>query len=244
MNQSSRKESSIKAPVSRRILLGFLSIIGILLILHLLFQFLNLNVFHEQNGQIFEMSNRLDFDDESSLPTWVSQFLLLAGGTAAIFAGWLDKRRGAKRTWYLIGAIGILFSIDEVGAMHEFALQTIHLAVFQLSPASFLANAWFIILPFVAVIAMLIALQLKKYVPVSVLRMLVLGGGIFVAGAVFIDVITNASGANNFFEKGILVALEESCELLGTTIVFFAISRHIEITNGQQIKQALKVLKK
>lgn len=230
-------------PLAKRLYLYLLGIIALLAGVHLLSQHLNLNVYHELNGPVFEISNRVDFDDEASLPTWVSQVTLLAIGLSALFLALLQTSRAAKRIWILIGVIGVLLSVDEVAAIHELGLQIIHLALFKQAPPTLTDNAWLILLPFVLIAGSLLLWQLIKHVPRKTIFILTTGAVTFMLGAVFIDILTTSNGANTFYEKGVLVAVEETLEMIGSATVLYAILDFIGTTYGDRVKLARKRLK-
>lgn len=229
---------------AHKLLLGLLALVAVLASVHLLFQYLNLNVYNELNGRIFEFSNRVDFDDEASIPTWISQLLLLGIGMAAFLVSRLERARPARIIWSIVAGIGVLLSLDEVAALHELTLQTIHLLVFNESAPTLFANAWFIVLPVVALGAGLLAWQMFKHVPARTMRILVFGGIVYVFGAVVIDVITNSSLDNTFKNKGVLVAIEETLELVGTTLVLYGIVDYLERSYGKKLKTAYAQLMK
>jgi hypothetical protein len=223
---------------AKRIFMYLLASVVLVATVHLLFQYLNLNVYHELNGQIFEISNRVDMDDEASLPTWFSQMLLLSIGISAFAAAFLHRQKGPKRIWSIIGLVGVLMSIDEVAAIHELVLQIIHLAVYGLVTPTTFSNAWLILLPFILLAGVLLLIQAIKYIPRKTIYILTLGAFVLLTGAVFIDILTNAHNANTFYEKGVMVALEETCELLGASIMLFGILDYLESNFGSKIRAA------
>lgn len=235
--------SSGHKPLAGRVLLFLLATIVVLTGVHLLFQHLNLNVYHELNGQVFEISNRVDFDDEASLPTWFSQIILLGISLGSFTAAYLQRQTGARRIWAIIGFIGLFLSIDEVAALHELILQVVHLSKFSEAAPTIYSNAWFVLLPFIAVAGVLLLVMAIKFLPRKTIIIMSLGAIVFMTGAVFIDVLTNASNINNFYEKGILVGAEESLEMTGTATILYAILNYLETTHGRRIKAAIASMK-
>lgn len=232
-----------KSSLSLKVFIALFVVIGLLTAVHLWLQHLNLNVYHELNGRVFEVSNRVDFDDEASLPTWTSQAILLAIGLSSLLLATLQRDKAVKRTWGIVGAIGILLSMDEVAAIHELLLQIVHLAFFSLSPPTVRSNAWLILLPFILGAGLLLLWQLIKHVPRRTVVILCSGAIIFMVGAVFIDILTTSNNANTFYERGILVAMEESLEMVGAAIILYAILSYLEVSYGDRIKAAYKRLK-
>ncbi len=228
---------------SCRVLLCLLAVIVVLASIHLLFQYLNLNTYHELNGPIYEISNRVDFDDEASLPTWVSQVIWLAVGLSAFVVALVQRAASAKRLWGLIGIVGVLLSADEVAAIHELGLQTIHLALFKQAPPTLTDNAWLILLPFILVIGSLLLWQLIKYTPRKTVIVLSAGAFVLMFGAVIVDILTTSSNANTFQEKGVMVAVEETFELVGASTILYGILDYLETSYSNRIKKALNHLK-
>ncbi len=219
-----------------------MGVIGTLIVAHLTMQYLDLNVYHQLNGQVFEISNRVDFDDEASIPTWISQAILLAIAASAFFAGLLQKTKAAKRAWISIGIVGLLLSIDEVSAMHELLLQTTHLLLYNEASPTLYQNAWLILLPFIAIAGSILAYVVIKYVPRKTILLMMLGSVILVLGAAVVDALTNADNVNTFTTKGIMVAIEESLELIGSSTILYAILDYLETNHGGQIRAARKKL--
>lgn len=225
------------------ILSWLLSVIGLLIVLHLIMQYLNLNVYHELNGQIFEISNRVDFDDEASIPTWISQFILFAIGICAFFAAFLQKQKAAKQIWTYIGIVGVVLSIDEVSALHELLLQTTHLLLFHEARPTVLDNAWIILLPFIVLAGGWLAYLAIKHIPRKTVFLMIIGGGVLLFGAAIIDALTNADNVNTFMVRGVMVALEESLEMIGSSTILYAVLDYLETNHGDRIRAARKQLR-
>lgn len=222
----------------------FLVVIVLLAAAHLLMQYLNLVVYSEHNGRVYELSNRLDFDDEASLPTWFSQFVFLCIAASASLAAYMQRKAAIRRLWSVVALIGFIFAIDETAAVHELVLQTTHLLLFGEKGPSIIANAWLVLLPFIAAAGLILLVQMRTYLPKFTVRLFVLSGLIFMTGAVGLDILTNADAANTFYAKGILVVIEETLELLGTTTALYAIMQYLESHYTVNIRQALKTLRK
>lgn len=225
-----------------RVLKNLLVITLIILALHLLMQYLNLVVYHEKHGQIFELSNRLDVDDEVSLPTWFAQFVLLAGGVCALLAARLE--RGTRRkAWLLIAIIGILFSIDEVGSIHELVLQSAHLLYYgEVAPTAAL-NAWWILLPLIGAVALWLAWWLYRSLPFRTWLLFVGAGSLYLIGAAGIDLISNDLPKLSYMYQGVTTALEEGFELVGSIVVLYGIIDYLESVHGSKLKAVWQELK-
>lgn len=237
-------ETSYAKRIGRWLVITTLAIVG----LHLLFQQINLNVFHQQNGYFFELSNRFDMDDESSIPTWFAQvlFLLIAG--AAAFAALAEKIKAKRVLWIIIALISTFLSIDEVAGIHEQVLQTIHVLLFHESAPTLLANAWLVILPIVLLAIVLLGKQMIKHFPARLLFVLGAGAGVFLTGAIGVDIVTQGINIPDlsleFLQQGLFVGIEESLELTGAVIVLYGIMEYIENTHNKKIAAVVVALKK
>jgi hypothetical protein len=233
------KQYSVAAKVT--IVLAILA--GILVIKHLFMQYLNLIVFNEQHGFIFELSNRLDFDDEISVPTWFSVALLLIIGITSFVAAYLESNNKRKIIWLALGFIGFAMSIDEAASIHEFILQSLHNAFFLNQEALARRNAWWILGPII-VIALLIALWAAfKALPKKTFQLIGAGFIIMLIGGVFIDALSEGLSPGSYWYQGISVGIEELLEIIGMIIILYAIMNYIEHNYSRKISIALKHLK-
>jgi MFS family permease len=232
-----------KMSFATRILLSLVVVTLIITGTHLLFQYLNLVVFYQQVGQFYELSNRFDLDDESSVPTWFAQALFLTIAASAFLAGYLQTSRPARRIWWLIATVGLIFSLDEISALHERILQTLHVTVFQDASPTGLANAWLIVFPFVLLFSAWLIWKMLHLLPPRTIFLFVFGGFVFLAGAVVADLLTSIAPRETFLNQGVFVAIEETLELLGAIIGLYAIVNYLETHHQPAISKAIKSLK-
>ena len=232
-----------KASFATRILWFLVCVTLITAGIHLLFQYLNLIVFSQQVGQFYELSNRFDLDDESSVPTWFAQLLFLAIGVSALMAAYLQAHKPARRLWALIAAIGLIFSLDEISGLHERILQSLHVLFFQDATSTGLANAWWVVLPFVLLASVWLLWRAVYLLPRRTIRLFVVSGVTFLLGAVITDLLVVAAPRETFLNQGIFVAVEETLELLGTVIGLYAILDYLETQHYDVISKAIKQLK-
>jgi hypothetical protein len=229
---------------SKMILLSSAIAIGALVAIHLLLQYLNLEVFNEANGRIFELSNRFDLDDESSVPTWFSQFLLLAIGLVSGLAAYLQKERAMRWVWGVVAFLGITMSIDEIASLHEHSLQTIHVYFFDEAAPTITENAWLLVLPIILVFATMFGYVLYRYFPRRTSGLFILGGTIFLTGAVAVDALSDVTLSSAFLQQGILVAIEESLELAGSAVVLYAVIDYLERFRRKELAKTLQIISK
>lgn len=221
--------------LSKRVLLISLAFLSLLVCAHLLFQHLNLNVYEEKHAQVFEISNRLDFDDEHSIPTWFSQFLYVLIGLFALWLWRTDKAADRRYLWLLISFIGFLFSLDEVAGLHETLLQILHILIFGETEASVSTNAWLLILPFIAIAGMLMAYFAYKQLPRRTFTIMLTAGITLVTGAVFIDMLNVSVDNLTFMSQGLLVAIEETLEISAAILVLYGLIDYAEKKHPSQL---------
>ena len=233
--------------LSRKVLLYSSLVLACLIVTHLILQFLNLNVFSEQNVHIFELSNRFDFDDESSIPTWFSQALFLCIGLVSLFVRHHTTEKTERVLWLIIGVLGITFSIDEIAVLHETVLQSIHLLFLEEGTMSARSNAWFFVTPFIVLGLAVLTIKIASLLPRKIL--VFIGGGftLIVFGAIAVDIIVVEFESTSFFRQGVLVALEESMELFGAILVLYGVINYLEEMHPQVLHncfQRIPVAKK
>jgi MFS family permease len=228
---------------SKRLLWILVGVTFVLLVLHLTLQYLNLVVFSEKHGLVFELSNRFDFDDESSIPTWVSQAVFLGVGASAFFAAYMSDNGSRRNLWRVIGAGAVLVSIDEILALHETFLQSMHTLYFGDSAPQAFANAWWFLLPFVLIIAVWIIVWMVRVLPVRTVWLFAFGAFVYLVGAAGFDIVTNSIAKDSYASQGILVAAEQTLEMIGGFLFFYAVADYIESHYKPQLKRAMQQLK-
>jgi len=233
-----------KKPIATKILFILLSIGFLLFLTHLALQYLNIVVHYQQVGSIYELSNRFDLDDESSVPTWFSQALFLVLSVVAFFAAYLQTEKSKKFTWSVIGLIGLIFSIDEVASLHEYVLQLIHVQFFQDSTATAYDNAWLFVAPFLIVIFGWLVWVMSRSLPKRTVMLFALSGVLILTGAVFIDLLAVVEERETFLNQGVIVSLEELLEILGVIIAVYATVDFLERRHKQAISESLRALRK
>lgn len=236
--------NNTKTCYSSRLLTTSLSILLSLIAIHLVLQFVSVVLFDEKHLIFFELSNRFDFADEMSIPTWFSQALFLVASSLAFLLAYLERSKAARKIWKVLAIVMLLGSVDEVAAIHESILQVIHISLFEDNPPTLLANAWVIIIPIILVFALAVLYKMYANLPRQVVRVLIAAFSVYFIGAVIVELISSISTERSFFEQGILAAVEESLEVLGLIMVVFALARYIETRHSDKIGHMLEGLKR
>lgn len=232
------------SPYAERLLWVCIWVIVGLATIHILLQFLHLVVYDGSNQHLMQLSNRFDFDDESSVPTWFSALLLALTAGTAFLAAYLQTNHKKRTLWILLGSISLLFSMDEIAGLHEYVLQLTHIMFFGYDPSTFLTNAWWIIIPIVLIGAGLLFWRIVKLLPHRTVTFLVIGTAIYFTGAMLIEVITTRIDGSGFTSQGLMVAAEECLELLGVSVVLYAIIDYLEIHYGKKLHASIRALQK
>lgn len=237
-----KSKTAATASISTSTLVLLFIIIACFSSIHLILQFINLQLLDEQNIIIFELTNRFDFSDEMSIPTWYAQFLFLASSALAFALAYLERGRESVKYWLFLAAILLLGSINEVASIHESVLQIIHLEHFGDNPSTYTENAWIIALPFIALAGVSSLYIVYRNLPRSVTNIILLAAGVYFTGAVFVDIFDGVITERTFFEQGILALLEEGLELSGLSIFLYGLVKYLEVEHKGKISHATSQL--
>jgi hypothetical protein len=210
--------------------------------IHLVLQYVNLQLFSEQNIIVFELTNRLDFSDEMSIPTWFAQFLFLVSSVCAFGIALLERSQATFRYWLFLSALLLAGSVNEVASIHESILQIIHLNYFGENPSTYLENAWIVVLPFILIAGLSSLYVVYQTLPFSVVKIVFIAAIVYFTGAVFVDIFDGVITERTFFEQGILAVLEEGLELIGISILLYGLLNYLEQVYGSRINSALTEL--
>lgn len=229
---------------SKKILMTFLTASLLIVLAHLSLKYVSVVIYNEQHGFMFELANRFDLNDESSVPQWLTHLLFLSISVSAFLALVLDKEKVKKRIWKIIAIAGLLFAIDDVSTLHEFVLQTFHNVIFADTAPTFFRNAWLFILPFVIAALAWLSLSMFRSFPKRTTFIMTLGGSVFILGAVLVDSFINNLPARSYAEQGLSGALEGGLQLLGMVIFLYGIHDYIESRHSDKLSKAIKELRR
>ena len=167
----------------------------------------------------------LSLSYEGNVPTWYTSALLVACAffLALIAAG--TRARGERYVahWWGLAAGFMYISLDEVVSLHE-------AAGFLELGGGVLYFSW--VVPAAAVVLGVGLLYLKflVHLPGPIRRQFILSGGIYVAGAVGMELPlgwwTDREGTNNL-GYALIDSVEEAMEMLGLNLFLFALWEHL-----------------
>jgi len=167
--------------------------------------------------QTFELPlGLISLSHEMNLPTWFSSHLILLCAVMLALVSRSDHPHVSafRGHWRTLALIFVYLSIDEAIELHE-GLNLV------LDTSGFLYFGW--VIPFgVAVIALGIGyLQFLRRLPAATRRLFCLAGGLYVGGALGVELILGAwvdvHGDENL-TYALIDWVEESCEICGMSI--------------------------
>lgn len=236
---------------STKIAILLLGVVVVLLIINLLIIFLT-HVLGYQHLKGF--SQGFYFDAEANFPSLYSALAIVLCAALLWLIGSLAGEKAKKRSfyWKFLAVIFLLLAMDEFGSLHEFMIQPLRRVMDRASfDSDYFYFAWFI--PYIILLLFLGLLFLKFLFKLpSLTRFLfLLGGFVFVSGAVGLEMI----GGKYWSAQGwaidgsdpvdlryaLIITLEELLEMLGIVIFIFALSRYyLGVTGGQAFMVTFK----
>lgn len=181
-------------------------------------------------GRLWGLVRLLDVDQEGSLPTWFSTMQLGVCALLLLATGWSLVQAGRRdaRYWYALGGVFLYLCADEGAQLHEMFVLPMgglgaHHGIFYYS--------W--VIPGM-VIAGLVFIAFARFLwrlPASTRARFVLGGAIFVTGAIGFEMLNGAyaeahTTANMRYR--LLAAAEEGLEMTGVLVFLHAVLRYMQ----------------
>jgi hypothetical protein len=174
-------------------------------------------------------------DGELNAPTWYSaSALLFCAGLAGLIAALRYRTRRAAGAWHwgLLAATLAFLSLDEAALLHEELSKPLTRSL-DLDEARWEYWAW--LGPYLALTVVFVGVFARfiRRLPPHTRRPLLTGGAIFLAGAAGLELV-----GRDLWDEGdisspylLLVGLEEVLEMLGVTVVAYALLTYL----GRQI---------
>ena len=217
--------------------------IGVILLLHVLFQVIVLFWGGHDGGFTFvnNITHRFDADNEMSLPTWfaVTQGMLVVAFFYLISLKQPDKP--TRYTWQLLSLAVLLISIDEIATFHETLLQTVHVLRYGAANQSTSQNAIILISPLLIAGAIAFLYLLWRRLPRKVFLDVIKAFTVYACGAVVFEFISTGFNPFGAAQKFGLSILEEGLEFIGVWMLLNTAINHIE-RSEPEIKNALNRL--
>lgn len=201
-----------------------------LLFMHIVLQYL----FWQHDIEIFTaLRQRLDVDNEVSIPTWFSQLLLLVPAILGyvLYRSAAARKAGIHYYWALLGLLFLFLSADEGASLHEAFVQKLREANGLYARDGFVTQIWLIPVGLALLLMLVPFILFIKQLPKQTATFLSAGMAIYVLGAIIYESIGLVSFANvGFAYKGLNVALEEGLEMTGVCVVIYAMLTHARAT--------------
>ena len=176
----------------------------------------------------------LNFDSESNLPTWFSTFLFFLCG----YHLYQNRRAedGNVSFWTILAGVFVYLGIDELAQLHEkFNRVGRSLVGYEVGEGNaLLHHAWTI--PYLLIFGVVGLLLLRGFLrlPYWVKWRFVLAGGVFISGAVGMEMLSGTllADGDKTIVYYVFTTLEESLEMFGLilfnhTILQYAASRRL-----------------
>ncbi len=209
---------------AKKILKTLLLINLILIIMHLISQFMLLNF--EYSEALANFAFRFNMDVESSVPTWFAIVLLFSTALLLLLIGLKTRKKKQKKYWLALSAVVLYMSIDEASVIHELMNEPMQ-QLFGITSGP-LFFAW--IIPFSLVVLIVVAVFAKFYWSLDRKTKLLfaLAVSLFILGAIGVEMISAAHWQSQDFQYDytyrILNAFEEGLENFGTITAIYALS--------------------
>lgn len=219
MSSTTTPQSTLRFPLGARALLGAVLVLmllsGITYVGHVLTNF--------QSPWWAYFAGIFDVLREANIPTWFASMRWVCFSALAIVTAVLTGRRLG---WGFIAAVAGMAAIDEVAQLHEW-LDNFGIPMQQ----ALGTNLWFTwVIPGVIIAAVVIAIGLPVIwaMPAPQRRLLVIGGVVFLLGAVVIETISgyvlrHFNDQITWHYVGISM-VEEFCEFLGVVLAIGAVA--------------------
>jgi hypothetical protein len=214
MDDKKNKSKSIGFVINpRRVLIVLLSISLLLVILHVGLQY---SKFNGGPDKLLFFSNIFNVGEESSVSTWFSQFILFASALICGFVAFAKSKLKEKYhiQWWIVSAVFLLLSIDEVAVIHEQLISIIERNISGIS-------AWYIYAALAVGVVAIFLLKFWWFLPRKTKYLLVGAVFIYLFGAVFMDVFGGKYVNQGFFHEGFIVGMEELFEMIGACLFVY-----------------------
>jgi len=182
-----------------------------------------------EHDNVFGLVPLLHVDSEGNLPAWLSSAMLLGVAALAALTASAAGRRGDRlaRYWWVLACIFLFLSLDEVSEAHE---QLIHPLRYALDLSGAFYWSWVIVGLAVVPAVGLAFIPFLRALPRRTTVLLVVAGGVYVAGALGLEM---ASGYyySNRWERDLgyqlITTVEELLEMQGTVLFLYGVLDHM-----------------
>jgi hypothetical protein len=205
-----------------RLVRQLLATIAVLILLSTLGQ-ISRHVF--QRGSLLGLVDLFYVDTEANIPTAYSALIWLCCSLTAAAIAMTQQQRGDRlaKHWRGLALVFAYVALDEAAKIHELFLQLDKI----MDVGGVFHFAWIIPGSIFFVIFAINSLKLLKKLPTKTRHLLILAGGIFVTGALGVEMIgawhTDRFGFQADLTYAIVATIEETLEMLGVLILLYAL---------------------
>lgn len=180
-----------------------------------------------QNARLFGLVRMFDLDGERNIPALYSTCLFLLCGILFLLVGRATVATNTPAwAWWLLGAVFLLFGVDEFVGIHEELTEPVRNA-FKLSGVFY--YAWVVPYAIAGVILALFLIRTFIELPAGLKGWFIVSGALLVVGTIAFEMIGGwlfeASGRQRGLLNAVLVAVEETCEMAGLIVLIYALLR-------------------
>jgi len=171
-----------------------------------------------------------DLSEEANFPNWFSSSLLFACAAllALVAVASRQENRPYARHWWFLSLAFLYISLDEAVQIHEEAGRWFHFG-------GILYFGWVIPAALVVGILGMSYLRFLGHLPRGIRNRFILAGAIYVGGALGMEFPlgywTSLHGDDNFV-YGMIDLVEESMEMIGTSIFLYSLIEHLSSPSG------------
>lgn len=185
-----------------------------------------ISTFYFDHDYVRGLVPMFNLDREGNAPAWFSGVLLMLSGLFLTLIAMAHRQRSeAWGLWLLLGVVFVFLSLDELVVFHEY----LGYAVGDAVDAEGLLREYAWVLPYGVLVMVLGVLYLRFLlrIPLFPRKLIVLGGFLYVFGAIGIELAGSGLWQNNqadlTWQYYALVAVEETLEMLGVVIFLYAL---------------------
>lgn len=180
------------------------------------------------HGRLLGLTELFDFDEEANIPTYFSALQLLAAAVLVVLIGITVRRRGLTqhRQWLALGGVLGLMSLDEAAQLHEKAmLLTKSLAW---APPALRNRAWVAVGIVIVLVVVVIFIPFVAKLPPVTRWGYIASGGLFVLGAVGLELVEGAWQEVHGTGLGlkVIVGVQELLEMAAIALFIVVTLRH------------------
>lgn len=189
--------------------------------------------FYFGHDQVYGLISLFNFDTEKNVPTFYSSVAILCSSAVLFFIAFSHKKNGLRYLgWMGLAVIFLFLSIDEITSLHERLAQPVRSL---LDTSGLLYFAWVIPYGLAVVVFVMVYSRFLFKLPRNIMILFILSGGIFISGAIGIELFggryNELYGSENIIYS-LIYTLEEFLEMLGIALFIYALLTYIESEFG------------